>query len=121
MRWSGMRGLPPTGPLGSVTLPDEHIDGWLRWSAALCAIVSLGALVSHVLGLLPMVFFLTFFGVPSLLLLLVMAAYARWINAEVFLNALLVGLVGGFVATLGYDGIRWLLRTAGVFNYNGFV
>ena len=116
-----MRGSPPTGPLGDVTLPDEQINGWLRWSAALCAIASLGALVTHVFGLLPMVFFLTFFGVPSILLLLAMAAYARWINAPVFLTALAVGLSGGFVATLAYDGVRLLLRTVHLFNYDGFV
>ena len=116
-----MRGSPPARPLGGVTLPDEQIDGWLRWSAALCAIVSLGALVTHVFGLLPMVFFLTFFGVPSILLLLVMAAYARWINAPVFLTALAVGLAGGFVGTLAYDGVRLLFRTLHLFNYDGFV
>jgi len=102
-------------------IAEDRIDGWLRWSAALCAITSLGALVTHLAGLLPMVFFLTFFGVPSLLLLLIMAAYARWIDAPVFLNALIVGVVGGFVATLAYDGVRLLLRTSGIFNYNGFV
>jgi hypothetical protein len=102
-------------------IAEDRLNRWLRWSAAICAITSLGALVTQVAGLLPMVFFLTFFGVPSLLLLLIMAAYARWIDATVFLNALLVGVVGGFVATLAYDGIRLLLRTSGIFNYDGFV
>lgn len=102
-------------------IADDRLGAWLRWSGAICAITSLGALVTHLAGLLPMVFFLTFFGVPSLLLLLIMAAYARWIDAPVFLNALLVGVAGGFVATLAYDGIRLLFRTSGLFNYDGFV
>src|SRR6266536_5262092 len=113
------RFLPAPG--GDLLLTDEGVNRWLRWAGAICAIASLGALVTHVLGLLPMVFFLTFFGVPSLLLLLALAAYARWINAIVFVNALLVGVTGGFVATLAYDGVRLLLRTSVLFNYDGFV
>lgn len=89
------------------------------WGAAL-ALVSLGALVSHALGWLPMVYFLTFFGVPSLLLLFLMAAYARRIDARVFLNCLAVGVVGGLIGTLMYDGVRGLLQVSQIFDYNGF-
>lgn len=92
----------------------------MRWSAALCALAGLGALVAHVLGMLPMPYFLTFLGVPSLLLLFMMAAFGRWVDAEVFVNALAVGLVGGIAGTLVYDGVRFVLHHAHVFNYDGF-
>jgi len=67
-----------------------------------------------------MPFFLTFFGVPSVLGLFLLAAYARRINAKVFLNCLWVGLVAGLIGTLAYDGARWILTASNVFDYNGF-
>lgn len=94
---------------------------WLRLSAIICAGTSLVALLTHIFGVLPMPFFLTFFGVPSLLLLFLTAVHARRINAGIFLNCLVVGLLGGFLATLAYDGVRFALRSSGVFNYDGFV
>ena len=67
-----------------------------------------------------MVYFLTFFGVPSVLLLFWMAARAKKIKATVFLNCLWVGLLGGLIGTLLYDGARLLLQISGMFDYNGF-
>lgn len=99
---------------------DPKLNSRLRWIGALLALVSLGALLSHVFGPLPMAFFLSFFGVPSVLGLFLLAAYARKINASVFLNCLWVGLAGGLVGTLLYDGVRWVLTTFEVFGYNGF-
>lgn len=93
---------------------------WLRVTAAICALTSLGALITQIFGLLPMVYFLTFFGVPSIVLILALAALARRIDATVFMTSLVVGVVGGFVATLAYDGFRLLLRTTQLFNYDGF-
>jgi hypothetical protein len=95
-------------------------DLWLRVTAGACALTSLAALVAHVAGALPMVFFLTFFGVPSVVLLLALAAHARRLNASAFLAALAVGVAGGLVATLAYDGFRFILRELGVFKYDGF-
>ena len=46
----------------------------LRLSAIACAGVSALALVAHVLGFLPMPYFLEVFGIPSLLVLLALAA-----------------------------------------------
>ena len=96
-------------------------DFWLRLSAAACASISLAALVAHIFGILPMAFFLSFFGVPSLLLLFLMAGWARRINARTFLNRLGVGLAGGFLATIAYDGIRWIFGLTHLFQYNGFL
>jgi len=92
----------------------------LRWSAAICASISLVALVSHVIGALPMVYFLTFFGVPSVLLLFAAAAFAHRINAQVLLNALAVGVVGGLIATVVYDLVRWALNLTLFTQYQSF-
>ena len=92
----------------------------LRVSAALCALVSLLALVAHIFGFLPMPFFLTFFGVPSLVLLFALAALGRRLNARVFLRCLLVGLLGGIVATLAYDLTKYGVRVSGLFDFDGF-
>jgi hypothetical protein len=93
----------------------------LRWSAGICASISLAALVAHVFGVLRMDFFLTFFGIPSLLLLFSLAAWAKRINATTFLTCLRVGLAGGFLATLAYDLVRFLIGLTHLFQYNGFV
>jgi hypothetical protein len=99
----------------------ERTNLLLRLSAGGCSAVSLVALVAHIFGVLPMAFFLAIFGVPSLLLLFTLAAIARRINAATFLNCMAVGLAGGFVATLAYDGIRWLFGITHLFQYNGFL
>jgi hypothetical protein len=103
-----------------VAPPSAQIVRRLRVAAAVCAIASLGALVSHILDLLPMVYFLTFFGVPSMLLLLILAVLGRRLDAEAFLTCLVVGAAGGLVATLAYDAFRLALRTTGLFAYDGF-
>jgi len=92
----------------------------LRVSAAVLALISLAALVAHLFGVLPMTFFLTYFGVPSLLLLFSLAAWARRIDAAVFLNCLGVGLAGGLAGTLAYDAARYLLQKTQLFSYDGF-
>ena len=92
----------------------------LRVSAAVCAIMSLAALVAHVFGVVAMPYSLTFVGVPSVLLLFALAALARRLQADVFLNCLAVGLVGGFAATAAYDLSRVALRASGLFQYDGF-
>jgi hypothetical protein len=101
--------------------PDPRTQLWLRVSAGLCALVSLAALVAHVFHVLPMVYFLNIFGLPSLLLLFALAAFGKWIDAKVFVNCMAVGLIGGFVATLAYDGVRYVMQHSSLFQYNGFI
>jgi hypothetical protein len=93
---------------------------WLRVVGAILALISLASLLSHVFNLLSMAFFLTFFGVPSILLLILLAAYAKKIDQGIFLRCLWIGLVGGFVGTCAYDLIRWGLNLSQLFDYNGF-
>ena len=94
---------------------------WLRWSGILCASLSLAALVAHVLGWMAMPYFLEFFAVPAFLLLFALAAYARRVRAELFLNGLVVGGLGGLAATLVYDGVRIFVHQTHLFGYNGIV
>ena len=99
----------------------QRTDLLLRCSSGICASLSLAALVAHVLGVLRLDFFLTFFGIPSLLLLFSLAAWAKRIRATTFLTSLRVGLVGGLLATLAYDLVRFLIGLTHLFQYNGFV
>ncbi|MGH9669037.1 MAG: hypothetical protein ACRD3A_02865 [Terriglobales bacterium] len=93
----------------------------LRVSAFLLAGLSLAALLAHVFGVLPMPYFLTVFGVPSLLLLFALAALGRRINARVFTRALVTGLWAGLIATFFYDGVRFVIAQTHLFGYSGFV
>jgi len=93
----------------------------LRLTAIACAGVSGLSLVAHVLGVLPMPYFLEVFGIPSLLVLLALGAWARIIDAGLLTNGLWVGLWAGLVATVAYDGIRFLVERGHLFGYNGFV
>jgi hypothetical protein len=97
------------------------IERRLRWSAVGLAAVGVAALIVHVLGWLRMPFFLAVFGVPSVFLLCALAAYARRIDAEIFLNSLWVGMLGGLVATIVYDGVRALVERSHMFGYNWYV
>jgi hypothetical protein len=105
----------------TVSLPlSRRSELWLRAIAAMAALTSLGALLTQVFGILPMGSFLTFFGVPSVVLILTLAAMARRINHVVFLRSLSVGLAGGLVATFAYDLFRLGMRETGLFEYDGF-
>lgn len=101
--------------------PSKKTERALRWSLIACAAVSLGALVAHVLHVLPMPFFLEVFGIPSLLVIYALAAYAKKINAGMLTNGLWIGLCAGLAATLVYDGVRFLVERGHLFGYNGFV
>src|SRR2546425_10987236 len=105
------------GGEGGVTGRWDRTEAALRLSAILCSGVSALALVAHVLGFLPMPFFLEVFGIPSLLVLLALVAFAKKIDAEMFLNGLWVGLCAGVVATLVYDGVRLLVERGHPFGY----
>jgi hypothetical protein len=93
----------------------------LRLAAIVCASLSLVALVAHVFGTLPMDFFLTFFGVPAAMLLLILGVVARRLDEAAFVTDLVVGLIGGFVATVAYDAFRLVINVTHLFDYNGFV
>jgi hypothetical protein len=93
----------------------------LRLTAIACAGVSGLSLVAHVLGVLPMPYFLEVFGIPSWLVLLALAAWGKKIDDRKFTSRLWVGLWVGLVATIAYDGVRFLVERGHLFGYNGFV
>ncbi len=101
-------------------LATEHALLGLRAVASICALTSLAALVAHIAGVLPMVYFLTFFGVPAFLFLLALAAFANHLDASGFVTCLVVGVAGGVAGTIAYDGVRLLLQHSVIFNYDGF-
>ncbi len=108
--------LPP-----QAASPKPGTERALRWSLIACAAVSLAALVAHVFHVLPMPFFLEVFGIPSLLVLYALAAYAKKIHAGMLTNGLWVGLWAGLAATLVYDGVRYVIERSHLLGYNGFV
>jgi hypothetical protein len=103
-----------------IATPAPQLNTGLRASAFICASISLVALLSHVFGILSMTYFLTFFGLPSILLLLMITAVGRWLDAGIFLNNLKVGLLGGIVATIGYDIVRLLIMETHLFDFDSF-
>jgi hypothetical protein len=82
--------------------------------------MSLAALIAHIVGLLDMAFFLAAIGLPSIVLLVAAAAYARIVDAGVFVHQLALGVAAGLVATLAYDVSRFLIQLTNVFDYNAF-
>jgi hypothetical protein len=79
------------------------------------------ALLAHAAGFMPMYFLVNLLGAPSIVILLAAGALAHRIHAHVFLNRLWVGLWGGLVSTLAYDGIRLLLRATDLIVFNPFL
>ena len=68
-----------------------------------------------------MPFFLEVFGVPSLLAIYALAAYAKKIHAELLTDGLITGIWTGLVATVVYDGVRYVVEHLHPFGYSGFV
>jgi hypothetical protein len=97
------------------------VEQRLRWVAVALSGIGVTALIVHVFGWLRMPFFIAVFGVPSVLLLCALAAYARRIDAELFLNSLWVGMFSGLIATFAYDGVRALVERSHIFGYNWYV
>jgi hypothetical protein len=94
--------------------------GPLRLATALSAGLSLAALAAHVFEWLDMRFFLVAFGAPSVVFVIAVAAYARLVDASVFLHNLILGLVVGLVATFVYDAVRIGLMWTNFFTYDAF-
>lgn len=105
----------------AASAPDVKTVRALRISLIACALVSLAALVAHVFHVLPMPFFLEVFGIPSLLALYGLGAYAKKIDAGMLTEGIRVGLLAGLAATVVYDGVRFLVERGHLFGYSGFV
>jgi hypothetical protein len=84
------------------------------------AFTSVLALLLHMAGWIRMPFTLGFLSTPALVLLAVLAVYARRADESIFLNRLLVGLAAGFAALVAYDLIRLAVIATGWFTFNPF-
>lgn len=98
--------------------PDRHLI--LRIVAAVFSLLGMAGIITQVFGIVSMRYALTFVGIPAFLAVLTLATIARRLQAEVYLNALWVGTVGGLVATGAYDLSRLLLMWSGIFQFNAF-
>lgn len=103
----------------AITPGRQHIR--FTWIGVACASVSGAALVVHALGWLPMYFLVDVLAAPSLVGLLALGVVARRINETTFLDRLVVGSWAGLVATLAYDGVRWMLRLVGAIHFDPFL
>ncbi len=89
--------------------------------AVASASVSLVALITYAVGWLPLYFLVDALGAPSLAALLAVGVIARRVDERVFLGRLIAGIWLGFVATIAYDLIRYLIRAAGLISFDPFM
>lgn len=84
--------------------------------------LSLGilAFVLDVAGWIRMPFTLTFVSLPGLLVVVVVAVYARRADEALVWGRLKHGLWAGLAGTLVYDVVRGLVQLSGVFQYDAF-
>jgi len=88
--------------------------------ALMAASVSIVALLLHVAGWLPMHFLINVLAAPSVALLVTVTVIAHRIDERIVVNRLVTGAWAGLVATLAYDGLRYLLIAAGLLSYDPF-
>lgn len=86
-----------------------------------CAATSGLAILLHWSGLLLMPAAVSFVSVPGALALVIAGVVARHRHQEVFLHRLAVGSAAGLLATIAYDGSRWLLQAPGWIPFDGFM
>jgi hypothetical protein len=81
-----------------------------------CALVSSAAFWLHMLGLVPMPFFVNVVGGPSIILMLILGLFS-WQRDVSFWSRLRAGLAGGVVALAAYDLIRLTIFTLWLHDY----
>lgn len=84
-----------------------------------CALTSSAAFWLHMLGFVPMPFFINFVGRPSIVLLLIVGVFA-WVKQLSFWKRFQAGVAGGAMALLAYDGIRFLIYATGLVDFYPF-
>jgi len=88
--------------------------------AVLAASVSGVGILLHAAGWLPLYFTADVLGAPSVALLLWLGVRAGRIHEPVFLDRLRGGVWIGLVATLAYDGLRYVLWATGALVFDPF-
>jgi hypothetical protein len=84
-----------------------------------CALASSAAFWLHMLGLVPMPFFINFVGRPSIVLMLIVGLFA-WHRQFLFWKRFRAGLVGGAIALMAYDGIRFAIYSSHLLDFYPF-
>jgi hypothetical protein len=84
-----------------------------------CALASSAAFWLHVLGFVHMPFFINFVGMPSIILVLILAVFS-WHRRLSFWNRFCAGMVGGAVALAAYDGIRFGIYALDILEFYPF-
>lgn len=84
-----------------------------------CALTSAAAFWLHMLGLVPMPFFINLVGRPSIVLLLIVGVFA-WFRQLAFWKRFRAGVAGGAMALLAYDGIRFAIYATGLLDFYPF-
>jgi hypothetical protein len=85
----------------------------------LCAFASSAAFFLHHLGWVRMPFFVNFFGMPAIVLMLVLCLYS-WQRRLPFWQRLRAGLIAGTIGLVAYDLIRFLIYKSGFMGYDPF-
>jgi hypothetical protein len=106
-------------PLGRA-LPARWRSPALRAVGVAAAFTSILALLLHMAGWLRMPFTIACLSMPGLILLGVLAVYARRADEAIFLNRLVVGFLAGLAALVAYDLIRLAVISTGWFAFNPF-
>lgn len=74
----------------------------------ICASLSTAAFFLHVFGLLQMPFFVNFFGMPAIVLMMIVGLYS-WQRRLPFWQRFRAGLLAGTFGWMVYDGIRFFI------------
>jgi hypothetical protein len=84
-----------------------------------CALASSAAFWLHMLGFVRMPFFVNFVGMPSIILMLIVAVFS-WHQQLSFWKRFRAGAAAGAVALLAYDGIRFGIYGLNVLEFYPF-
>jgi len=84
-----------------------------------CAFASSAAFFLHVFGWVRMPFFVNFFGMPAIVLMLIVGLYS-WQRRLPFWRRFRAGLLAGALGLVAYDVGRYSIYKSGIFNYDPF-
>lgn len=100
--------------------PRERKDTILLTAVGLvCAFASSAAFFLHVFGWVRMPFFVNFFGLPVIVLMMIVGLYS-WQRRLPFWRRLRAGLLGGALGLVAYDVVRYSVYRSQILAYDPF-
>ncbi len=87
--------------------------------ALLCAFASSAAFFLHMFGWVRMPFFVNFFGMPVIVLMMIVGLYS-WQRRLPFWRRFRAGVIAGALGLIAYDLTRVAIYKSGLFNYDPF-